>query len=221
MSLTRLLLIPELVVHCLSHLPPSKYNDTSVRTLLACTETCRSLGEIAKTDVLWEPHYKARYLRGRDAEGEWYNRYVSHRKADIQAVKLLDDIISTPSKRDESIVQLVEMGDLAWDALDIQAVSRVPPELEDIWAREDRERRMVRWEGVGEEWKDAAGHIGTVLSEEPDMKEVKSDWIQRRWWARQALGTMARASAVHAMSKVFSGERPDPATPENAQIFEE
>ncbi|CAE6512900.1 unnamed protein product [Rhizoctonia solani] len=220
MSLTRLLYIPELVVQCLSHLAPSKYDDTSVRTLLACMTSCRSLGEIAKTDLLWGPHFKARYMRNQGHEGEWYTRYISHRKADLQAISLLDDIISTPSKRDESIVQLVEMGDLAWDALNMEAMCRVPDELRDIWAKQDRERRTERWEGIGDEWNGSLGKVDK-LSEEPDSRNVKNDWIQRRWWARQALGTMARTSAVHVMSKVFSDDRPDPASLENARAFEE
>ncbi|CAE6415808.1 unnamed protein product [Rhizoctonia solani] len=219
MSLTKLLYIPELVVHCLSYLTPSKFDDTSVKTLLACIATCRSLSEIAKTDVLWGPHFKVRYLRDQGLEkGGWHTHYSSRRKTDIRAINLLNDIISTPSKRDESIVQLIEMGDLAWDALNLEAMCRVPDELKDIWATEDRERKTERWEGIGEEWN--GGEVGN-LAEEPDRRNITDDWIQRRWWARQALGTMARASAVHVMSKVFSEPRPDPMSSENARVFEE
>ncbi|KAH7345414.1 hypothetical protein B0J17DRAFT_639794 [Rhizoctonia solani] len=210
MSLARLLCIPELVVACLSHFPPSKNDDTSVRTLLACIATCRSLGQIAKTDVLWGPHYRARYLRDQGLDGEWYIRYISRRKIEIQTINLLNDIISTPSKRDASIVELVELGDLAWDTLNKEAM-----------CREDRERQAERWEGTGEEWNGSGGETEGGLSEEPDPENIPNDWIQRRWWTRQVLGTMARASAVHAMSKVFTDERPDPATFENARLFEE
>ncbi|CAE6476624.1 unnamed protein product [Rhizoctonia solani] len=221
MSLTRLFCVPELVVGCLSHLPPSKYDDTSVRTLVACMMTCRSLGQIAKTDVLWGPHYRVKYLRDQGHEGEWYTRYISRRKIDVKAISLLDDIISTPSTRDASIVQLVELGDLAWDTLNMEAMCRVPDEIRDLWAKEDRERRTERWEGIGEEWNGSGGETEEILSEEPDRRNIPKDWIQRRWWARQALGTMARASAVNAMSKVFKDEKPDPTTFENARLFEE
>ncbi|CAE6344516.1 unnamed protein product [Rhizoctonia solani] len=219
MSLARLLSIPELVIHCLSQLSASKYDDTSVKALLACMETCRSLGEITKTDILWAPHYQARYTRHQGLDGDWYNRYVSRRKTDIQAIHLLNDIISTPSKRDASITQLVEMGDLAWDALRMEAMCRVPEELKDIWSKEDKERSTERWEGVGEEWN--GGEASDSLADEPDLRNITNDWMQRRWWARQALGTMARASAVHSMSEVFSGNKPHPTSPENARIFEE
>ncbi|KAG8752907.1 hypothetical protein FRC11_007898, partial [Ceratobasidium sp. 423] len=111
------------------------------------------------------------------------------------------------------------MGDLAWDALNTEAMCRVPDELRDIWAKEDRERETERWEGIGEEWN-GSGRVNH-LAEEPDPRNIMHDWIQRRWWARQALGTMARASAVHAMSKVFSEPRPDPTSLENARVFEE
>ncbi|CUA68580.1 F-box only protein 21 [Mus musculus] [Rhizoctonia solani] len=113
------------------------------------------------------------------------------------------------------------MGDLAWDALNMEAMSRVPDELRDIWAKQDRERQTERWEGIGEEWNGSIGEVQDRLTEEADRRNVKKDWIQRRWWARQALGTMARASAVHAMSKVFSDDRPDPVSLENARAFEE
>ncbi|KAF8741749.1 Hemimethylated DNA-binding protein YccV like, partial [Rhizoctonia solani] len=219
MSLTRLFSIPELVINCLSELPASKYDDSSVKTLLACTETCRALGEIAKTDTLWAPHYRVRYTRGQGLEGGWYKRYVSHRRIDIQAIDLLNDIISRPSRRDDAITKLVEMGDLVWDALRMEAMCRVPDELKDIWAKRDHEWRTERWEGVGEKWngEDTSGS----LAEEPDMRNIPNDWIQRRWWARQALGTMARTTAVQSMSKVFSGDKPQPTSLENAKIFEE
>ncbi|KAJ1311868.1 hypothetical protein OPQ81_010327 [Rhizoctonia solani] len=220
MSATRLLGIPELVLHFLSYLLPSKYDDASVKALLACAQTCRSLAEIAKTDVLWGPHYRARYLRDLGLEGDWYRHYISRRKSDLQAINLLNDIISTPSKRDTSVVQLIEMGDLAWDVLNMEAMCPVPEELKDIWTRDDRERRMERWEGIGEVWN-GSGEEPDNAREQPDSRNITNDWIQRRWWARQALGTMARASSAQTMSRVFSEPRPDPTSLENARAFED
>jgi hypothetical protein len=101
-------------------------------------------------------------------------------------VSLLNDIISTPSKRDASINELVEMGDLAWDALRMEAMCQVPDEVKDVWAKEDKERRTERWDGIGEEWN--GGDTNDGSAEGPDSRRITNDWIQRRWWAKQALG---------------------------------
>ena len=60
------------------------------------------------------------------------------------------------------------------DVLKMEATCRVPEEVEDIWDPEGDE-----WEGEDrDEWEET----------EEDEREVGEDWIERRWWAKQALG---------------------------------
>lgn len=55
------------------------------------------------------------------------------------------------------------------DVLCMEAECRAPPALEDIWGPEEG------FEGGWGVW-------------EEEVREVREDWIERRWWAKQALG---------------------------------
>lgn len=60
-SATVLLAIPEIVLHMLHHLSPSKFSDTSVRTLVSCSQASRALRHVVRIESLWKGHYIARY----------------------------------------------------------------------------------------------------------------------------------------------------------------
>lgn len=68
----------------------------------------------------------------------------------------------------------MELGDEVREILKMEATCRVPEEVEDIWDSEEGE-----WEGEErDEWEEA----------EEDEREVRENWIERRYWAKQALG---------------------------------
>jgi hypothetical protein len=100
----------------------------------------------------------------------------------------LNKIVTTPAKRGASMLELVELGDGAWDALRIEATCKVPQEVRDVWAREEQGWRKERWEGIGSEWGEGGGGDKEDSPEGEDGRVMTDDWLQRRWWAKQALG---------------------------------
>ena len=60
------------------------------------------------------------------------------------------------------------------DVLKLEATSRVPKEVEDIW------------DPKGDEWESEDRDEWEVAEE--DEREVRENWIEQRWWAKQALG---------------------------------
>ncbi|KAG9119813.1 hypothetical protein FRC07_004968 [Ceratobasidium sp. 392] len=218
--------IPEVALHLLSHLPAARYDDTSVRTLVACTKVSRALRAIAQTDSVWFRHYVVRWSRPDFAcepgQQPWYTLYCTRREKDLQTLVLLEILINTPSKRGETASKLVELNADAWDALRIEAACKVPEGVKDVWRREEREWDGERWKGVGDEWRDGERKGKDSEDwEEPDTRELKSDWIQRRWWAKQLLGTISRTDAVNTMARIFLNDQPDSRSLENARNFED
>ncbi|KAF8593988.1 hypothetical protein BDV93DRAFT_565925 [Ceratobasidium sp. AG-I] len=208
------LAIPELVLHTLYQLPSSKFSDTSVKTLLSCSLASRALRDVVKTESLWRWHYVVRYgdVRGSGDGGapQWYTLYTHRRTLDTIALYHLTRIISTPSDRSEAITELIDLGDEVKNVLKMEATCRVPEEVEDVWDPEEDE-----WKGEErDEWEET----------EEDTREVRGDWIERRWWAKQALGTICRVGGVKTMASLFVGDagaRPRPTDPGNAVMFEE
>ncbi|QRV90546.1 hemimethylated DNA-binding domain protein [Ceratobasidium sp. AG-Ba] len=218
--------IPEVALDILGHLSPSRYDDTSVRTLIACTKTSRVLREAAQTDSLWVAHYRVRWTKPElddNEQRQWYRIYCMRRETDVQTLSLLDTIITAPSKRGASAVILNERKEYVWDVLRMEATCRVPEEMREVWKKEEEQWAGERWVGIGEEWKDGTGkkEFEDEHERQIDVREIKQDWVQRRWWAKQMLGTMARADGLVSMIKIFCGDEPDPTSIENARNFEE
>lgn len=104
---------------------------------------------------------------------QWYTLYAHRRRIDIIALRHLSHIISTPSERTNAITALIAIGDEVNDVLKIEAECRLPWELRGVWNTEE----MYGWEeGEGEWWQ------------EMDGRDLRGDWIERRRWAREALG---------------------------------
>ncbi|KAG8717550.1 hypothetical protein FRC09_014101 [Ceratobasidium sp. 395] len=215
--------IPEVVLHVLSHLPATRYDDTSVRTLVVCTKVSHAFRGIAQTDSVWYRHYSVRWSKPYVEAGQhkWYALYCTRRDKDLQAVALLNTLI-TSSKRGEAATELVKLGDEAWDTLRIEAACKVPEVVRDIWRKEETEWKNERWKGVGEEWRDGRGKENdTEAGEEVDARDVGNDWIQRRWWAKQILGTISRTEAVNTLARIFHGEQLSPVDFKSARDFED
>ncbi|KAG8742202.1 hypothetical protein FRC10_001898 [Ceratobasidium sp. 414] len=222
-----LFMIPDVVLHVLGHLPAARYDDTSVRTLIACTKVSHALRAIARTDSVWFRHYSVRWSKPELEPGQqqWYTLYCARRETDLWVLSLLDTLITTPSKRGDAAFELAGRKDYAWGVLRMEARCKVPEGVRDVWRGEEKEWEGERWEGVGEEWADGEGKGRDMEDgeiEEVDTREMKNDWIQRRWWAKQMLGrTISRTTAVITMARVFLGDQPDPASLENARNFED
>ncbi|KAG8681548.1 hypothetical protein FRC08_015560, partial [Ceratobasidium sp. 394] len=218
--------IPEVALHVLAHLPASRFDDTSVRTLIACTKLSHALRAIARTDSVWFRHYVARWSKPELEPGQqqWYSLYCTRRETDLWVLSLLDTIITTPSKREDMASELVGRKDSAWDVLRMEARCKVPEGARDVWRKEEREWDGERWEGAGEEWGGGEGRArdgDDAEVEEVDTRAMKNDWVQRRWWAKQMLGTISRTDAVATMARVFLNRLPDPTNLENARNFED
>ncbi|KAG9074659.1 hypothetical protein FS749_013761, partial [Ceratobasidium sp. UAMH 11750] len=182
-------------------------------------------------------HYVARWSKPELEPGQqqWYSLYCTRRETDLWVLSLLDTIITTPSKREDAASELVGRKDYVWDVLRMEARCKVPEGVRAVWRKEEREWDGERWEGVGEEWRDGEGRArdgddGEV--EEVDTREIKNNWIQRRWWAKQMLGyvcfslaygvgelscssTISRTDAVATMARVFLNRLPDSTSLEN------
>lgn len=97
---------------------------------------------------------------------------MHRRTLDTTALYHLSRIISSPSERSEAIMELISLGDDAKAVLRMEAECRVPDEVKDIWNSE------------GDVWEEDDYEV----EGEVDERSVREDWIERRWWAKQALG---------------------------------
>ncbi|QRV90553.1 F-box only protein 21 [Ceratobasidium sp. AG-Ba] len=216
---------PEVMLAILASLPASKHDDTSVLTLIARTKASHVLREVAQTDSLWIKHYRARWTRARVIDTNdvaWYLLYCTQRTAEIKMCSLLDVIITTPSQRGDAASTLCgNYKGLSWDVMRNETECRVPEAVSDVF--EANEETSVREQsGFGEEWVDGTGKwkTGNEREDRLDMREVRPDWIQRRWWAKQALGTLTRLDAMLDMIRVFYPTESNSRSIENARNFE-
>ncbi|QRV90548.1 F-box only protein 21 [Ceratobasidium sp. AG-Ba] len=217
--------IPEVILAILTRLPASKHDDTSVRTLIACTKASRMLRAVAQTDSLWLKHYRARWTRPRltdTNEGTWHQLYCLRRAKDIDFRSLLDTIIRVPSERDEAASVLCNYEGFAWDMLRMELECRVPEDVSGIWKEDEEQSAGERWDGFGEEWVDGASERKSEHKREDkfDTREIKPDWIQRRWWAKQALAAISRLDAMLDIMRVFYTNQAHATSIVNAHRFE-
>ncbi|QRV90550.1 hemimethylated DNA-binding domain protein [Ceratobasidium sp. AG-Ba] len=217
--------IPEVVLAILACLPASKHDDTSVRTLIACTKTSRVLREVAKTDSLWIKHFLARWTLPHIVditERAWYELYCVRRATDDEVRFLLNVIITTPSKRRHAALALCDHGVLARDMLRTEMECRVPKAASGVYKAVQERRPGERWEVFGEEWVVGTGkrEMDDKDEEKLDTREISPDWIQRRWWAKQVLGTIARFDGLSDMIHVLSLSQSNLTGIESARHFE-
>ncbi|QRV90555.1 hemimethylated DNA-binding domain protein [Ceratobasidium sp. AG-Ba] len=220
--------VPEVTLAILACLPASKYDDTSVRTLIACTKVARTLRDIVKTGaLLWPKHYYARWTTPilANLEGdECYQRYCWRRNTDLQVLSLLETIITTPSQRATAMMDIYKIRQFAWDTLRTEATCKVPGPVRDVWQKKEEQWVRERWEGAGEEWMDGSGgkDFGEGDEREVDTRDIKPDWMQRRCWAKHALRSITRADAWDSMLKLYYpyGVEPKLTSLENGRDFE-
>ncbi|TDL28333.1 hypothetical protein BD410DRAFT_834451 [Rickenella mellea] len=168
----------EIYVHIISVLPVS---DDGITALARCLASTKALQRAASTTSLWEPHFHYRYPHdniSKDgvhlvrASEDWPSLYAARRRLDRVALKHLDAVIRSRTKRERcehAHLLIVELGYIAWDVLDIEA-NRPLPKL-----------RQRMQDGL-------------------DCEKIRTEYpltdLTRRFWARELLGLISRYYAV-------------------------
>ncbi|CAK5280593.1 unnamed protein product [Mycena citricolor] len=122
----------DIYVAFLSHLPPNRTNDESIRVLAQFLRCSKLLREAALVGSLWKAHYRTRYLYPIEIVGsdpQWRILYAERRRADAIALEILDTIASQRRRRPEHVAHLTAMGFHIWDALEIETLQPLPPSL--------------------------------------------------------------------------------------------
>lgn len=92
----------EIYHHILAQLPPTRDSDSSVHTLLNCSEVNSLLRCVSISATLWRPHYQIRYKHSDERKEEerrsktssnWRALYVERRRLESQALKTMKNII--------------------------------------------------------------------------------------------------------------------------------
>jgi len=92
----------EIYHHILAQLPPLRDEDSSVYTLVNCSETNSILRWVSTSAALWEPHYQIRYRHNderKEAErksklgSDWRALYVERRRLESQALDTMKNVI--------------------------------------------------------------------------------------------------------------------------------
>jgi hypothetical protein len=116
----------EIYGHILAQLPPLRGSDSSVFTLVNCSETNSILRYIAASAALWGPHYQIRYKHSSEREevrksrfkSDWRALYFERRRLESQVLAMMKDIIlgnvgSTVEERSEEEEEREASGALA------------------------------------------------------------------------------------------------------------
>jgi len=92
----------EIYHHILTQLPPLRDEDSSVYTLVNCSETNSVLRWVSTSATLWEPHYLIRYrhnVERKEAErksefgSDWRALYAERRRLESQALDTMKNVI--------------------------------------------------------------------------------------------------------------------------------
>lgn len=92
----------EIYHHVLAQLPPIRDSDSSVYTLVNCSETNSLLRSVSTSALLWRPHYRIRYKHSDERKeherrsktgSNWRDLYVERRKLESQALDTMKQVI--------------------------------------------------------------------------------------------------------------------------------
>ena len=92
----------EIYHHILAQLPPIRHSDSSVYTLLNCSEANSLLLSASTTALLWRSHYQVRYKHNDERKEEerrskigsnWRALYIERRRLESQALDVLKEVI--------------------------------------------------------------------------------------------------------------------------------
>ena len=92
----------EIYHHILAQLPPIRDSDSSIYTLVNCSEADSLLRSVSTSASLWGPHYRVRYKhsdgckeeeRRSKARSNWRALYVERRRLESKALDMMKKII--------------------------------------------------------------------------------------------------------------------------------
>ncbi|KAF9654205.1 hypothetical protein BDM02DRAFT_3182033 [Thelephora ganbajun] len=92
----------EIYYHILAQLPPLRDSNSSVYTLVNCSETNSLLRYVSTIATLWKPHYQIRYRHSNEREEEerksrtgsdWRALYVERRRLEYRALSTMKNVI--------------------------------------------------------------------------------------------------------------------------------
>ncbi|KAH9942962.1 hypothetical protein B0H21DRAFT_866326 [Amylocystis lapponica] len=165
----------EVYIHILSLIAPTRdHQDTTLKTLLSCLCANSHLRAAALAPFLWEALYRTRYTqcieekehaRREAARGDWHALYVARRVLDRRALQLVDAIradVGGAARHSRARVLAQELAFDVWDALELEAQLPLP--------------LYFRTEGAVD----------------LDLDEPVPHALPRRYWARAAMGVIAR-----------------------------
>ena len=218
----------EIYHHILAQLPPLRDSDSSVYTLVNCSETNSVLRWVSTSTALWESHYQIRYRhsdqrkeeeRKSRLKSDWKAMYVERRRLESQALDMMKNVIpgntEPPHPAEEKPEEEHDTHPVSW----LQVVGRSTVQLGvDICDMLDILQRTAprRLMGAPEEteltcecptspWKSWATYLkGLVLPH-----ETFSGWIRMKDNPEEMTFERALAglSAFYGVSYVEVGER--------------
>ncbi|KAI0756813.1 hypothetical protein C8Q80DRAFT_1264827 [Daedaleopsis nitida] len=174
----------ELYTHTLSLLPPE--DASTLKTLFSVLWTSTYLRAAASASVLWKPHYTARYTqcspendaRRRAQHGDdYFKLYMARRELDHRALTLVDEI-----RR---------------DIVDRSARARVLA----------RELSFDVWDALRAETVLPLPKYFRSMHDSAKEVEAAPEALPRRYWAKTALGVIARYWAVRMWQRTKAGDQ--------------
>lgn len=138
MSVSLGLVPDEIIQHILEYTPPE---DTLRHFQLASRRCCRIANEptlwryyCIGSFEYWSPrHNIGEKLRSKDKNIDWKSLFISRKRVNRHAAKLLDDVLATRARRYQRIEQICK---LEYDVKDfLLQQSRVGDDAEDVLAR--------------------------------------------------------------------------------------
>ncbi|KII94085.1 hypothetical protein PLICRDRAFT_171762 [Plicaturopsis crispa FD-325 SS-3] len=187
----------DIYVHILAQLQPCRSrDDLAAKTILHCTEANSNLRSAATLPVLWESHYRTRYIhcdprreaaRREASGGDWRLMYVERRRIDKQVLDILDATVEESTGRHDHARKLTqEFAYDAWDSLELESQCRLPDNFRD-----------------------------SDDSEDPVPDEtIAPHAVTRRFWAKAMLGLITRHNAIGVWSNLMPAEGASPAQAE-------
>lgn len=154
---------------------PVAHDDSTIKTLIACSQATSQLRSATVISNIWKPHYRALYVHS--VENREIERKATHRndwrlmtldrlRLDSKAFKLLDDIVQHSSDRTSRARSVCSLSFDVWDSLNREAVYQLPPVFSDS-------------------------------ANLPVTSETRPRGLARRFWAKHLTGLIARRDAIN------------------------
>ncbi|KAF9486300.1 hypothetical protein BDN70DRAFT_662 [Pholiota conissans] len=158
--------------------------ETSVRTLLNCSQVNSLFYEAVSLPFMWKSHYQMRYehsteererVRNEELGHNWRRMYGRRREIDCAALKLLDKFVYTRVGMQDIATTLARQSLDIWDALELECSFPLPEPF------------------------------GSQTTEYCGDRPFPNDTICRRFWAGYIRDTIARGLGVSLWRRYITG----------------